>query len=228
MKLSIIIPVYNERNNLLKILKRVRESNIGNLKKEIIIVDDFSNDGTRDILNKIKFSNVKVILNKQNKGKGFAIKTALKYITGDVIIIQDADLEYDPNDYFKLLKPILNKEFKVVYGSRFLRKNKTKKNMFYFGNKLLSGFTSLLYLRKITDMETCYKVFTKDVIKDMKINSNRFDFEPEFTSKVLNQGYKIKEIPINYHPRTKNQGKKIKFFDGFIALWTLFRYRFSK
>ena len=226
-KLSIIIPVYNEKDTLLKILKKVELVDIGDIEKEIIIIDDYSNDGTTQLLKTIKKH--KVYFHSENKGKGAAIKLGLKKATGDLVIIQDADLEYDPNDYKKLIQPIIQKKFKVVYGSRFLKnsKNSSKGNIkYYFGNKMLSFFTSILYFNKITDMETCYKVFDAKLVKSIKLNANKFDFEPEITSKILKRRIKILEIPISYNPRKVDEGKKIKIKDGFAALFTLIKYRF--
>lgn len=227
MKISIIIPVYNEKKTLRRLLKKIREADMGGLKKEIIIVDDFSTDGTREILKKIKDKKIKIVYQTKNYGKGFAIRTGFESSTGEIILIQDADLEYDPKDYLKLIKPILLKKEEVVYGSRFLRKNqKVKFNSFYFGNKILSFITSLFYFKRITDMETCYKVFKKEVIKNIKLNSRRFEFEPEITSKILKRGIHILEVPISYYPRSKKEGKKIGWRDGVMAIRTLIRYKF--
>jgi dolichol-phosphate mannosyltransferase len=227
MKLSIIIPVFNEEKTILSILNKLKKCPIGNLKKEIIIVDDFSSDNTKKILKKIRNRNIKILYHERNMGKGFAIRTALKHFTGDILIIQDADLEYDPGDYKKLLEPILSKKAEVVYGSRFIqKKNKQKFNKFYIANKILSEITSILYPQKITDMETCYKVFRRDIIKKINLKCKRFDFEPEITAKILKKRIKILEVPINYHPRSKKEGKKIGWDDGFVALWALIKYRF--
>ena len=230
MKLTIIIPVYNERNSVEEIIRKVRNSNIENIEKEIIIVDDFSNDGTREILNKMKNEDLQIIFKDKNEGKGSAVREGMNCAKGDIILIQDADLEYDPNEYLKLISPILRGNADVVYGSRFLKKdkNKIKLNRFYIANRILSLITSLLFFKKITDMETCYKVFRKEVIKRISIKSNRFGLEPELTSKIINRGYKIIEIPISYSPRSKKEGKKIDLFDGFEAIWCLIRYRLSK
>lgn len=230
MKLTIIIPVYNERNSVEEIIRKVRNSNIGKIEKEIIIVDDFSNDGTREILNKMKNEDLQIIFKDKNEGKGSAVREGLNCAKGDIILIQDADLEYDPNEYLKLISPILKGDTDIVYGSRFLKKdrNKIKLNRFYIANRILSLITSLLFFRKITDMETCYKVFRKEVIKKISIKSNRFGLEPELTSKIINRGHKIIEVPISYSPRSKKEGKKIDLFDGFEAIWCLIRYRLSK
>jgi len=225
MKLSIIIPVYNESKTILKILDKIKKVKIP-VKKEIIIVDDSSKDGTRKILKKIKSKNIKIYFHNKNLGKGSAIKTGIKNSTGDLIIIQDADLEYNPFEYGKLIKPILEKKTRVVYGSRFLNNNKKIYHRYYFGNKSLSFLTSIIYFTKITDMETCYKVFDANLIKNINFKSKRFDFEPEITSKLLKKNIKIMEVPISYFPRRKSEGKKIRFKDGIIALFTLIKYRF--
>ena len=227
IRLSIMIPVYNEKETILKIIKRIENVKIKSIEKEIIIVDDFSIDGTRDIIKKLKEKNIKKVFHKKNYGKGMAIRTAIKNSTGDILIIQDADLEYHPEDYKKLLKPILSKKTDVVYGSRMF--SLTKKEMHtshYFGNIFLSFLTRVLYRTKITDMETCYKIFRKEVVKDMKLDAKRFEIEPEITAKILKRGYKIIEIPIKFNARTYAEGKKITWKDGINALYCLFKYRF--
>ncbi len=226
VKLSIIIPVYNERKTILKILEIIKGVDIGKVKKEIIIIDDFSNDGTRKILKEINDKNIKIFYNKKNYGKGHAARVGIKETTGDIVIIQDADIEYEPKDYKKLISPIINGETKVVYGSRFSKRKIKGRFIFFIANKFLTLITRILYNIKITDMETCYKVFRSDVIKNIELKSKRFDFEPEITAKIAKKKYKIKEIPISYYARTKIQGKKIGFKDGIEALWTLFKYRF--
>jgi glycosyltransferase involved in cell wall biosynthesis len=227
-KLSIIIPVYNEKNTILKILNKLESINLP-IDKEIVIVDDFSTDGTRDILKKLK-NKYKIIYHEKNLGKGFALRTGFKNSTGDIMTIQDADLEYDPDDYNIMLPLILNNKFKVVYGSRFIGNSFFSKQKWflpnhYIGNKLLSIVTSLLYFHWVTDMETCYKMFTIDVLQRLKLRSRRFDFEPEITAKILKKGYKIKEVPIHYYPRDFKKGKKITWRDGIKALWYLIKYR---
>jgi len=232
MKLSIIIPVYNENKTILEVIKRVEKAKLpNNMKKELIIVDDYSSDGTREILKKIK--NHKILYHNKNKGKGSAIRTGLKYSKGDIIIIQDADLEYNPSEYYKLLNPILENKASVIYGSRLMNenltlfgKNKTFLPSHLIGNIFLSYATSLLYWNKISDMETCYKVFNKKVIKKIRLRATRFDFEPEITAKLLKKGYKILEVPINFEPRSFNEGKKITVRDGLKALYYLIKYRF--
>jgi glycosyltransferase involved in cell wall biosynthesis len=232
MMLSIIIPVYNEKNTILKVIKEVEKVKLPNkLKKEIIIVDDCSIDGTREILRKIK--NFKILYHNKNKGKGSAIRTGLGYAVGDIILIQDADLEYDPKEYPKLLKPILLNKAYVVYGSRLMNgklsllgKNKTFLPTHFIGNKFLSFVTSILYFHNVSDMETCYKVFKKNIVKDMQLKATRFDFEPEITAKILKKGYRILEVPIKFKPRSFMEGKKINFIDGIKAVYYLIKYRF--
>jgi len=227
MKLSIIIPVYNEKDTVKKILEKVKRVNLEGVKKEIIIIDDNSSDGSIEELKKIKEPNIIIKFNKINKGKGYCIRKAIKYVTGDLVIFQDADLEYDPEDYKKLIKPILEKKCDVVYGSRFLDGGIRGVKLFYMGNKFLSLLTSILFMRKITDMETCYKVIPSKILKEINLESNDFAMEPEITAKILKRRLNIKEVPISYYPRSLEQGKKIKIKDGFIALKTLFKYKFK-
>jgi glycosyltransferase involved in cell wall biosynthesis len=230
--ISVIIPVYNEKNTIIEIIDSVRAVKI---PKEIIIVDDGSTDGTRDIFKKLKFKDVKIILQDKNHGKGYAIRTGIKYAHGDIILIQDADLEYDPQDYYSLIKPILEKKAKVVYGTRFPRKKDkffpffhyfSIFNPYYIANKILTITSNILYNTNITDEPTCYKVFSADVLKSLNLKCERFEFCPEVTAKVRKKGYKIYEVPISYHPRTVKEGKKINWKDGVEALWTLIKYRF--
>lgn len=224
MKISVIMPVFNERETLQKILEKVKNVDI---EKEIIIVDDCSTDGTREILEQINESNVKVVYHPENKGKGAAIRTAQgHHISGDVVIIQDADLEYQPEDYLKLIKPIQDGFADVVYGSRFLGSHRVFMFWHYFGNKLLTWLTNILYNTMLTDMETCYKVFRSEVFKKLKIRSNRFNFEPEVTAKVFKRKLRVVEVPITHYGRGYKEGKKITWKDGFIAIWTLMKYRF--
>ncbi len=225
MKLTVVIPVYNEAQNIREIVKRVQAAR---LAKEIIIVDDASRDGTRDILKKMNGKRkIRVILHEKNKGKGAAVVTGLNAAKGDVVLIQDADLEYDPRDYPALLQPIREGVADVVYGSRFLG-GPHRVTMFWHlvANKLLTLMTNILYNTILTDMETGYKVFRRKVIEDMDIRAKRFDFEPEFTAKVLKRNYRIFEVPISFNPRDYSQGKKIKLKDAFEAVWTLLKYRF--
>lgn len=227
MKLSVIIPAYNERKTILKILNEVEKTELPeNLDKEIIIIDDFSTDGTRDIVKGLSGKH-KVFFQDRNRGKGAAIKTGIKEASGDFIIIQDADMEYSPSEYPRLLPPLLNGEADVVYGSRFLKRgHRPKYRLFYLGNKFLSFLSSVLYGKRISDMETCYKVFRSEVIKNINIKSNRFDFEPEITAKLIKAGRKIKEVPISYNSRGFADGKKIGWRDGVVAIYVLIKYKF--
>jgi len=232
MKLSIIIPVYNEERTVAEIIKLVKKVKFpANISREIIVVNDASIDKTGKILKKI--DGIKIYSLKRNQGKGAAVMTGVKYSKGDVVVIQDADLEYDPGDIARLITPILQNKTQVVYGSRLknypLRlsgKTKTPLITHYLGNKLLSFIASFLYGNYLSDMETGHKAFEKSIIAEIKIHSKRFDFEPEFTAKVLKRGHKILEIPIKVKPRGYDEGKKITWRDGFIALWTLIKYRF--
>lgn len=228
MKLSILIPVYNEKNTIEKLIQKVKSVNIS---KEIIIIDDGSIDGTRDILKNLKDSEIKVILQDKNQGKGFCIRTGIKYVTGDIVAIQDADLEYDPHDFIDIIKPIMEGETKIVYGTRFPKNKKRPsifKNKFYLANKILTITANILYDARITDEATCYKIFDSEVIKSIDLTCKRFEFCPEVTAKARKKGYKITELPISYYPRSENEGKKIKYRDGFEALWTLIKFRFVK
>jgi len=229
MKLSIIIPAYNEEKTISELLDRVKKVKLKDITKEIIIVDDFSKDGTKKIISNLRDKNIKIFSHQKNLGKGAAIRTGLNHATGDIILIQDADLEYDPEEYGKLLKPIIEKKTKVVYGSRVEAIRKNLKNMYklhYIGNVFLTFITNILFGAKITDMETCYKVFRKEVIKGIKLRAKRFDFEPEITAKILKKGYRIKEIPIDFKGRKFDEGKKITWKDGIKALFYLIKYRF--
>ncbi|MEK6869686.1 MAG: glycosyltransferase family 2 protein [Nanoarchaeota archaeon] len=230
IKLSIIIPAYNEEKTILKVISRVKNARLWNIKKEIIVVDDFSRDGTRKLLERLQDRRLKVFFHEKNRGKGAAIRTALKHATGDIMLIQDADLEYNPKEYRKLLKPIINGRAKVVYGSRLASIRKNLKKMYklhYFGNLFLTVITSALYGAEITDMETGYKVFKREVIKNMSLKAKRFDFEPEITAKILKKGYKITEVPIDFMGRKFSEGKKITWKDGVKALLYLIKYRFT-
>ncbi|MEW6031214.1 MAG: glycosyltransferase family 2 protein [Chloroflexota bacterium] len=225
MKLSVIIPVYNEAESIGAILKRVQNTG---LASEIIVVDDGSADGTREALAQLDGRDkVRVILHEKNQGKGAAVRTGLNAAGGDVLLIQDADLEYDPRDYPALLKPLEEGIADVVYGSRFLG-GPRRVVMFWHmvANHLLTFMTNILYDTILSDMETGYKVFRRKVIEGMPLHAKRFDFEPEFTAKVLKQHYRIYEVPISFNPRDYSQGKKIKLKDAFEAVWTLLKYRF--
>ncbi len=235
MKLSIIIPAYNEENTIKELLNRVENLDLGKIEKEVIIVDDGSKDNTLSLINDFGKGkkNVLVLDHKKNRGKGAAVVTGLKAASGDILIIQDADLEYNPQDIPKLIEPIIKKKFRVVYGTRlrtkpvFFGKEKTPLLVHFFGNKFLSLITSFLYGAQISDMETCYKAFDKDVLKGVRLKSRSFDFEPEVTAKILKKGIKIHEVDIKTKPRGYADGKKLHTIrDGNIALWTLIKYRF--
>jgi glycosyltransferase involved in cell wall biosynthesis len=222
--ISVIIPVFNERGTIHEVVQRVQQQPIG---KEIIIVDDCSSDGTADLLKQTDWpENVRVLFHKKNKGKGAAIRTAIPYASKEITIIQDADLEYNPNDFGVVLKPILDGVADVVYGSRFLGIHRSFMLHHYLGNKVLTLMTNLLYNNILTDMETGYKAFRTEILKGLRIRSDRFDFEPEITAKVLKRGYRIYEVPIYYAGRDYAEGKKITWRDGFSAMWALIRFRF--
>jgi glycosyltransferase involved in cell wall biosynthesis len=225
MKLSVIIPVYNEKNTIRELLRRVQAMK---LASEIVIVDDGSKDGTRDILAELDGkANVRVILHEKNQGKGAAVRTGIQAAAGDVLLIQDADLEYDPREYPNLLKPIEEGNADVVYGSRFL--GAPHRAILFWNmvaNKLLTLMTNILYNNILTDMETGYKVFKKEVVADMRLRANRFDFEPEFTAKMLKKKVRVYEVAISFNPREYSEGKKIGLRDAFEAVWALLKYRF--
>ena len=225
MKLSVIIPVYNEVESIETIIQRVRATN---LVHEIVLVDDGSKDGTRDILKKLEGQkDLHIILHEKNQGKGAAVRTGMFAAQGDILLIQDADLEYDPRDYPELLKPLEEGVADVVYGSRFLgRAHRVTMFWHMVANKSLTLMTNILYNTILTDMETGYKVFRKEVIQGMTIRANSFNFEPEFTAKILKGNYRIFEVPITFNPRYYSKGKKIKFHDAFEAVWALIKYRF--
>jgi len=228
LKLSVIIPVYNEEPTLREIIRRVRTVELDGIEKELIAVDDGSRDHSAGILREeAQKGHVRAFFHPQNRGKGAALRTALDHVTGDIVLIQDADLEYDPREYSRLIEPILDGRATVVYGSRFL--GGPRKAMLFWhmvGNKLLTLVTNVLYDTILSDMETCYKVFRAEVIKPLSIRSRRFEVEPELTAKVLKRGIRIYEVPISYTGREYEEGKKITWKDGFIALWTLVKYRF--
>jgi glycosyltransferase involved in cell wall biosynthesis len=224
MLLSVLIPAYNEVHNIQNILNKIGEVNI---PKEIIVVDDGSTDGTRELLNTLKSDTIKVIFHEKNQGKGGAIRTAIAHSKGDIILIQDADLEYDPQDYYKLIPVIESGKEKVVYGSRFLNKqNKHSYFSFFLGGQVVTWITNILYFQTLTDEPTCYKVFDAKLLKSIKLNCTGFEFCPEVTAKIAKLGFKIPEVPISYNPRSISEGKKINWKDGVEAIWVLFKYRF--
>lgn len=225
MKLSIIMPVYNEKDTIREILKRVQQADVAD---EILIVDDMSVDGTRDILREVDGQgSIRVIYRDENQGKGAAVRTGFQNATGDLFLVQDADLEYDPRDIPALLKPIHEEIADVVYGSRFLGAPR-RSTMFWHmvANKLLTLMTNILYDAILSDMETGYKLFKREIVDGMKLHAKRFDFEPEFTAKILKSKVRIFEVPITFNPRDYEDGKKIGLWDAFEAVWTLLKFRF--
>jgi glycosyltransferase involved in cell wall biosynthesis len=226
-KLSVIVPVFNERNTLVEILRRMRAVELPDgIESEIIVVDDGSSDGTRDVLRQLGDSTVRVVMHDVNRGKGAAVRTGFKHATGEFILVQDADLEYDPEDWPKLLAPVLRGRARVVYGSRFTGERRNMLLLHWIGNRFLSLTTNVLYNTTLSDMETCYKLLERSLIEDLQLQSNKFDIEPEITAKVLKRGVRIYEVPISYSGREFDEGKKITWRDGFSALWTLVKYRF--
>jgi len=225
MKLTVLMPVYNEIDTIEEILRRVQATGLAD---EILLVDDGSVDGTRDILKELDGQDaIRVFYHERNQGKGAAVRTGIKNATGDVLLIQDADLEYDPRDYPKLLQPLEEGLADVVYGSRFLGAPR-RVAMFWhmIANKLLTLMTNVLYDTILTDMETGYKVFRREIVEDMPLHARRFEFEPEFTAKILKRGVRIFEVPITFNPRDYDEGKKIGMSDAFEAIWALLKYRF--
>lgn len=229
MLISIVIPVYNEEDSIKKILLKIK--NIKNINKEIILIDDGSFDKTKSIIkNQCKGLYDKVIFLKKNFGKGYALRKGFEIVNGEIIIIQDADLEYDPKDYLKLIKPIISSKAEVVYGSRVLKGAKRTRPysidtlIRILANYFLTFLSNILNNQKLTDAHTCYKVFTKKLLRKIKMKENGFNFCPEFTAKVSCLGIKIIEVPVSYHGRTHEQGKKIFFIDGLKAIWAIFKY----
>lgn len=231
-KITILIPIFNEVNTLKIILQKVEEAGFCGLEKEIILIDDFSTDGTREILAELENKcngKYKIFYHNQNMGKGAALRTGFEHMTGDIVVIQDADLEYEPCEYEPLIKLILDDKADVAYGSRLSGGKPSRSFMFthLLGNKLLTLMTNILYNTTLTDMETCYKAFKTAFIKGIEIKSNRFDFEPEITAKVLKRGARLYELPISYYGREYEEGKKITWKDGFHAIWALVKFRFT-
>jgi len=227
MKLSLVIPVYNEKDTVEKVIELVREADTGT-EKEIVVIDDGSTDGSLDVLKNVKekYPEIKMHFKDVNRGKGDTLKVGFKMTTGDYIIVQDADMEYDPRDIKKLIRALHDEKADVVYGSRFGGNYKDMSNLHYFGNKLLTMVTNLLFGVMLTDMETGYKLIPGDFARSIDIKSQRFDFEPEITAKILKAKLKLKEVPITYKGRSKFEGKKITWKDGFSALFSLIRFRF--
>lgn len=226
-KITILIPVYNEAATLETMVQKVEKADFCGLEKEIILIDDCSTDGTKELYS--KFQNHKIFYHEKNQGKGAALRTGFKQATGDIIVIQDADLEYDPVDYAPLVKLILDGKADVCYGTRLAGGKPSRSFMFthLLGNKFLSLLTNILYGSTLTDMETCYKAFRADFIKGIEIKSNRFDFEPEITAKVLKRGARLYELPVSYYGREFAEGKKITWKDGFHAIFALIKFRFT-
>lgn len=244
-KLSIVIPVFNEKDTILEILRRVLDTS---MRKEVLVVDDCSNDGTREILQSfaelqakgssqapasddddpLELANIRFLFQGRNQGKGAALRRGFGVATGDIVLVQDADLEYDPRDYPKLLEPILDGRADVVYGSRFLGgPQRVHYFWHYVANKTLTLLSDMATNLKLTDMETCYKVFRREVLKDIQIRSDRFGFEPEITAKIAKGSWRVYEVPISYSGRTYEEGKKITWKDGLQALWCIIRYKFG-
>jgi glycosyltransferase involved in cell wall biosynthesis len=228
LKLSIVMPVYNEKDTIREIVDRVLKVETG-LEKELVIVDDFSEDGTREILDKLDDPRIRVILHPKNMGKGAALRAGFAQAQGDIVLVQDADLEYDPREYPVLLAPILDGRADVVYGSRFLSgPHRVLFFWHYVANRMLTTFCNVLANLNLTDMETCYKVFKKDVLSRIQLKSDRFGFEPEVTLKVAELRCRIYEVPISYSGRDYAEGKKIGWKDGVAAIFHMFRYKFFK
>jgi glycosyltransferase involved in cell wall biosynthesis len=225
--LSVIVPVYNERVTVAEVIRRIRAVDVP-VDVEVIVVDDGSSDGTEKVLSALGDSTVRILTHKVNQGKGAAIRTGLGAARGDLVLVQDADLEYDPEDWPSLLDPILRGKAQVVYGSRFTGQRKNMMPLHWIGNRFLSLVTNVLYSSTMSDMETCYKLFDSRVLEGITIQSDKFDFEPEITAKVLRRGYRIYEVPISYAGREMSEGKKITWRDGVGALRALIKYRFTR
>ncbi len=225
--LSVIVPVYNERTTVAEVIRRIRAVELP-VDIEVIVVDDGSSDGTDKVLAALGDSTVRILTHRANRGKGAAIRTGMESFRGDLVLVQDADLEYDPQDWPKLLDPMLRGKARVVYGSRFTGERKNMLPLHWIGNRFLSLVTNILYSSTLSDMETCYKLFDRRVLEGITIQSDRFDFEPEITAKILRRGERIYEVPISYAGREMTEGKKITWRDGFEALRALIRYRFTR
>lgn len=227
-KVSIVVPVYNEINTIDIILEKIEQASFCGLEKEIILVDDMSFDGTREHLKTLE-DKYRIYYHEKNQGKGAAIRTAMEHISGDIMVIQDADLEYDPADYHELIQLIVDDRADVVYGSRLTGAKPSRSFMFthWLGNKVLTLTTNILYGATLTDMETCYKAFNTRFLQGIEIKSDRFDFEPEITAKVLKRHARLYELPISYYGREYSEGKKITWVDGIHAIWALLKFRFT-
>ena len=227
-KVSIVVPVYNEINTIDIILEKIEQASFCGLEKEIILVDDMSFDGTREHLKTLE-DKYRIYYHEKNQGKGAAIRTAMEHISGDIMVIQDADLEYDPSDYHELIQLIVDDRADVVYGSRLTGAKPSRSFMFthWLGNKVLTLTTNILYGATLTDMETCYKAFNTRFLQGIEIKSDRFDFEPEITAKVLKRHARLYELPISYYGREYSEGKKITWVDGIHAIWALLKFRFT-
>ena len=224
-KLSVIVPAFNQRNTIAESIRRVRDVQLP-IEHEIIIVDDGSTDGTRDILRQLEDSTVRVIYQPQNGGKGSALRAGFDEASGDLIVCHDADLEYDPRDWVVMLRPLLEGDASIVYGSRFTGERRNMMFWHWVGNRFLSLVTNVLYNTTVSDMETCYKMMDATVLKSLKLRANKFDIEPEVTAKLLRAGHRSYEMPIRYAGREVDEGKKISWRDGIPALWTLLWLRF--
>jgi glycosyltransferase involved in cell wall biosynthesis len=226
-KLSVVVPVFNERNTVVEILRRVRAVELPDgVELEVVVVDDGSTDGTREVLRQLGDSTVRIVLHDANRGKGAALRTGFAHATGEYVLVQDADLEYDPDDWPKLLNPVLRGKARVVYGSRFTGERRNMLLLHWMGNRFLSMTTNVLYNTTLSDMETCYKLVERDLLERLHLHADRFDIEPEITAKILKRGVRIYEVPISYSGREFDEGKKITWRDGLAAFWTLVKYRF--
>jgi glycosyltransferase involved in cell wall biosynthesis len=227
-KLSVIVPVFNERNTVVEVLRRMRVVELPDgIEREIIVVDDGSSDGTRDVLRQLGDSTVRIVMHEGNRGKGAAVRTGLALASGDYVLIQDADLEYDPDDWPRLIAPVMRGRARVVYGSRFTGERRNMLFLHWIGNRALSLVTNVLYNTTLSDMETCYKLVDRELLVELGLRCDRFDIEPEITSKILKRRIRIYEVPISYMGREFDEGKKITWRDGFAALWTLVKFRFG-